>query len=79
MVLNQIKPKRNSVIAIFGLGGIGLSSLIACNHFNLSKIIAIDISNEKLEIAKDFGATHTINSKIQSTRKVNKKLQMVME
>lgn len=70
MVLNQIKPKRNSMIAIFGLGGIGLSSLIACNHFNLSKVIAIDISNEKLEIAKYFGATHTINPKIQSIRKV---------
>ena len=58
------------MIAIFGLGGIGLSSLIACNHYNLDKVIAIDISNKKLKIAKDFGATHTINPIIQNANKV---------
>ena len=70
MVVNQIKPKRNSSILIFGLGGIGLSSLIACNHYSLDKVITIDVSNEKLEIAKDFGATHTINPMTQNITKV---------
>lgn len=63
IVLNEIKPKDNSTIAIFGLGGIGLSALMATKLFKCSNIIAIDIEDFKLDIAKEFGATHTINSK----------------
>lgn len=62
IVLNEIKPKRNTTIAIFGLGGIGLSALIATQLFNCSNIIAIDIEDNKLTLAKEFGATHLINS-----------------
>ena len=63
IVMNEIKPKNNSTIAIFGLGGIGLSALMATKLFNCEKIIAVDIENSKLNLAKEFGATHTINSK----------------
>ncbi|MFA7086460.1 MAG: zinc-binding dehydrogenase [Aliarcobacter sp.] len=66
IVMNEIIPKENSTIAIFGLGGIGLSALMATNLFKCSKIIAIDIEDKKLELAKDFGATHTINSNNQN-------------
>ncbi len=62
IVLNEIKPKDNSTIAIFGLGGIGLSALMAVNLFHCSKIIAVDIEDAKLALAKEFGATHIINS-----------------
>ncbi len=68
LVFNELKPKENSIIAIFGLGGIGLSSLIAANLFKPSKLIAIDIEEEKLKLAKEFGATHTINSKKQNIK-----------
>lgn len=61
IVMNQIAPKKNSSIAIFGLGGIGLSGLMATNLFECSKIIAVDIEDKKLHLAKEFGATHTIN------------------
>ena len=61
IVMNELKPSNNSTIAIFGLGGIGMSALIATKLFKLTKIIAIDISEEKLNLAKSFGATDIIN------------------
>ncbi|OQW46948.1 MAG: acetoin dehydrogenase [Proteobacteria bacterium SG_bin7] len=62
IVLNKMKPQDNSTIAVFGLGGIGLSALMATQLFKCSKVIGIDVSDEKLELAKSFGATHTINA-----------------
>ena len=62
IVTNEVQPKENSTIAIFGLGGIGLSALMATKLFNCSKVIAIDIEESKLSLSKEFGATHTINS-----------------
>lgn len=63
IILNEIKPKENTTIAIFGLGGIGLSALMATKLFNFEKVIAIDIEDKKLQLALEFGATHIINSK----------------
>jgi S-(hydroxymethyl)glutathione dehydrogenase/alcohol dehydrogenase len=62
IILNQIKPIKNSSIAFVGMGGIGLSGLMAINAFQCKNIIAVDISDEKLNLAREFGATHTINS-----------------
>jgi S-(hydroxymethyl)glutathione dehydrogenase / alcohol dehydrogenase len=62
IIMNEIVPKDDSTIAIFGLGGIGLSALMATKLFQCSTIIAIDIEDSKLELAKEFGATYTINS-----------------
>jgi len=58
IVLNQVKPRDNSSVLVFGLGGIGLSALLAINHFSPKQVIAIDIEPEKLQLAKMFGATH---------------------
>ena len=60
IVMNEIMPKKGTVAAVFGLGGVGISSLIAFNLFDCQKIIAIDISTSKLELAKEFGATDII-------------------
>lgn len=73
IVMNEIQPTDGSVIAIFGLGGIGLSSLIATSLYNCSKIIAVDIEDKKLALSKDFGATHVINSKNENV------LEKIME
>ncbi|MCX5805040.1 MAG: zinc-binding dehydrogenase [Proteobacteria bacterium] len=62
MVINQVKPNQGSSVAIFGLGGVGLSSLIAMNLFNCSVVIAIDIVEQKLQLARKFGASHLINA-----------------
>ena len=62
MVLNESNTLPSSQVVVLGLGGIGLSALMAFKAINVKKIIAIDVSDEKLGLAKQLGATHTINS-----------------
>lgn len=65
LVFNELKPEENKNIAIFGLGGIGMSSLLAANLSKPNMLIAVDVSEQKLELAKELGATHTINASAQ--------------
>lgn len=62
-LLNVLKPEQDDSIAIFGLGGVGLTALMAAKYLNLHQIIAVDITPERLDLAKELGATHTLNSK----------------
>jgi len=62
MVINNIPKNAEGTIAFIGLGGIGLSALLAAPLYDFKKIIAIDINPEKLVIAEELGATHIINS-----------------
>lgn len=62
IITNTIQPAAGATIAIFGLGGIGLSALMACRIYECSQIIAIDIQDEKLDLARELGATLVINS-----------------
>ena len=52
-----------STVAVIGCGGIGLNIIQGCRIAGAANIIAIDIMDSKLEMASQFGATHTINSK----------------
>ena len=61
IVLNEMKPEKHHSVAVIGLGGIGMSSILALAALNVETIIAVDKSDEKLELATDIGATHTIN------------------
>lgn len=63
IVTNDLKPINGSSVSIFGLGGIGMSALMATMLFQCKKVIAVDVSNDKLDMAKSFGATHTINAR----------------
>lgn len=62
MVYNQITPTAESSVVVVGLGGIGLSAVMALKTIGVKKIIAVDISNDKLLFAKIIGATHVLNS-----------------
>jgi len=62
IVMNRIRPEKGSTIAIFGLGGVGLSALMASQLFGCSSVIAVDVEEEKLKLALEFGATHSVNS-----------------
>jgi S-(hydroxymethyl)glutathione dehydrogenase/alcohol dehydrogenase len=74
IIFNELKPAEHENIIVIGLGGIGLSALMALNEAKPTMLIAIDISNEKLALAKSFGATHTINSKEQNVFEEVKKI-----
>lgn len=60
-VLNVLQPKPGDSIAIFGLGGVGLAAVMAAKSADCSTIIAIDLNPARLDLAKELGATHTIN------------------
>jgi len=62
IVTNDLKPVPGSSVAVFGLGGIGMSALMATMLFECAKVIAVDVSEDKLELARSFGATHVINA-----------------
>ncbi|MEJ6473061.1 zinc-binding dehydrogenase [Pseudoalteromonas piscicida] len=62
LVLNQLKPKENSSFAVFGLGGVGLSALMTATLFKPKMLVAVDIENDKLNLAKKMGATHCLNA-----------------
>ncbi|KAK7890532.1 hypothetical protein LTR67_007740 [Exophiala xenobiotica] len=62
-VLDVLKPNSNNSIAILGLGAVGLSALMAAKSLNMADIIAIDIIESRLELAKSLGATHALNGK----------------
>jgi S-(hydroxymethyl)glutathione dehydrogenase / alcohol dehydrogenase len=61
MALNEINATAEDSIVILGLGGIGLSALMAFKASGLKKLIAVDISEKKLAMAKRLGATHVLN------------------
>jgi len=67
-VVNTAKLRAGSNAVVIGAGGVGLNSIQAAAHRGADKVIAIDISDEKLEAAKAFGATHGINSTKEDAR-----------
>jgi S-(hydroxymethyl)glutathione dehydrogenase/alcohol dehydrogenase len=66
IVLNNAKIKSGDSVAVFGVGGIGLSVVMAASAIGAEKIIAVDVEEQKLELAKKIGATHTVNSAIKN-------------
>jgi S-(hydroxymethyl)glutathione dehydrogenase/alcohol dehydrogenase len=62
-VLNTAKVEPGATVAVFGLGGIGLSVVQGAVMAKASRIIAIDINPSKFELAKQFGATDCVNPK----------------
>lgn len=61
-VINVARPKKGQSIAVFGQGGVGLCAVAGAKIMGCAPIIAIDIKEEKLKLAKKFGATHCINA-----------------
>lgn len=62
-VLNTAKVEPGSTVAVFGLGGIGLSVIQGAVMAKAARIIAIDINDSKFEMAKLLGATDFVNPK----------------
>lgn len=59
-VVNSAQLQAGSTAVVLGCGGVGLNVIQGCRISGALKIIAIDINSNKLELAKKFGATHTL-------------------
>ena len=62
-VLKTAKVQEGDTVAIFGLGGIGLSAIIGARMAGAGRIICIDINESKFDLAKQLGATDLVNPK----------------
>jgi alcohol dehydrogenase len=60
-VINTAKASAGSTVAVIGLGGVGLSSLLGAIAVGASRVVAVDLSDEKLGLARQLGATDTFN------------------
>ena len=61
-VENTAGVRAGDSVAIFGVGGVGLSAVVAARVLGAEPIIAVDLDDTKLEFARQFGASHTINA-----------------
>jgi NDMA-dependent alcohol dehydrogenase len=62
-VVNVAKLEPGSIAVVFGAGGVGLNAIQGCQLSGAAMIVAVDTADAKLEMARQFGATHTVNSK----------------
>ncbi|NSL87021.1 NAD(P)-dependent alcohol dehydrogenase [Chitinophaga sp. Mgbs1] len=62
-VMNTLKAEPGTSIAIFGAGSVGLAAVMAAKIAGCTTIVTIDINDERLALAKELGATHTINGR----------------
>ncbi len=61
-VMNSLQPKPGASIAVFGVGPVGISAILGAAVCGCTTIIAVDVSADRLKMAKELGATHTVNA-----------------
>jgi S-(hydroxymethyl)glutathione dehydrogenase/alcohol dehydrogenase len=61
-VLNTAKVEAGESLAVFGCGGVGLNAIQGGRIAGAYPLIAVDVADNKLEMARDLGATHTLNA-----------------
>ncbi len=74
VIENNAKVKIGESVVVLGAGGIGLNIIQAANLVSAWPIIAVDLFDSRLELAKKLGATHIINSSCQNTRLMIKEI-----
>ena len=62
IVNNTLQARPGTTLAVFGVGGIGLNVIMAAKIKGCAKIIAVDVVEKKLRLARRFGATHVIQA-----------------
>ncbi|MFD4944666.1 NAD(P)-dependent alcohol dehydrogenase [Streptomyces sp. NPDC058409] len=66
-VLNSLKIEAGASVVIIGAGTVGLAAVMAAKIAGASPVIAVDIVPERLDLARELGATHTVNAKEEDT------------
>jgi aryl-alcohol dehydrogenase len=67
-VLNSLHVPTGASIAVFGAGAVGLAAVMAAAVAGAAPIIAVDLNDERLELARELGATHAVNGSREDTR-----------
>ncbi|MBN1850956.1 MAG: zinc-binding dehydrogenase, partial [Deltaproteobacteria bacterium] len=67
-VINTFKVRAGDALAVFGAGAVGLSAVMAGHLVGASPLIALDMIEDRLDLALDLGATHVINTKEDDTK-----------
>jgi S-(hydroxymethyl)glutathione dehydrogenase/alcohol dehydrogenase len=62
-VINTAQIVPGSSAAVIGCGGVGLSAIMGCTLAGCAPVVAVDVMESKLEFARQFGATHTLNAR----------------
>ncbi|KAJ6149202.1 Polyketide synthase enoylreductase [Penicillium samsonianum] len=62
-VFNVLKPTPKSSFAVLGMGAVGVAAMLAARSLGVETVIAVDIVDAKLELAKALGASHTLNTR----------------
>jgi len=61
-VMDTLQPPAGSTIAVFGLGGVGMSAVIAAGLVGCARVIAVDLNRYRLDVATEVGATHAVDA-----------------
>ena len=75
VINNDAKVKIGQSVVVFGVGGVGLNVVQAAEMVSAYPIIAIDLLDNKLDMARSFGASHAFNSK--NTKDLNKEIKEI--
>ena len=62
-VMNSLAVRAGSSVAVFGAGSVGLAAVMAAHIVKARTIVAVDINNRRLKLARELGATHSINNR----------------
>ncbi len=76
VINNDAQIKIGQSVVVFGVGGVGINIVQAADMVSANPIIGIDLLDQKLEMAKRFGATHCFNSR--KTTHLDRELQAVV-
>lgn len=61
-VLNVLKPDARSSIVILGMGAVGIAALMAAKALGVERVLAVDLVEEKLDLARELGVSDAVNS-----------------
>lgn len=82
-VLNALRPEAGSSIAVFGAGAVGMSAIMAAGVAGCTTIVAVDIKPNRLELARELGATHVIDAAtsdaVEEVRRITGGVQYTLE
>jgi len=60
-IINVLKPAPGASLAIYGVGAVGMSALLAAKALGVTTVIAVDLNAERLKLALELGAAHAVN------------------